>query len=277
MVNNADKLKEILTKNNVDLQDFVELFAAYKKQIPLSSIRMHFNKLGKYNKFIIDSVLIEYFIYLEAPYLETKNIVVWLDILGFSNLSKTNDFFVDYLDFLLLIQAWQPDFQAIRFHFINDAILLCMDMNYANKHSLYDLINQIIFAGFTRNILIRGALVVGNCRVGNELIYGAGLIDAHTREKEVAIYPRVIISEDDIKQLPDVRDYCLKDIDGFYCFNWFSKITTKSYSEIAGAEIAKDPKQYFINMLLGNIKRWAHDEKIIQKNTYLIEKVSSLL
>ncbi len=82
--------------------------------------------------------------------------------------------------------------------------------------------------GLRLGLLIRGALSFGELLHIDDIVFGEALVDAYRLESEVAINPRVVVSDTVLKRLkgalPDYADLLLQDSDGFWHLNYIPQM-----------------------------------------------------
>lgn len=140
-----------------------------------------------------------------------KRIVLYLDILGFK--SKVDESTSNYEMFKSIhkalnniysdrIKNYQGPMKGVDYgthiSVFSDNIVMSEPYEregsfYGFVHSVYWLVNEILWDGF----LVRGAITIGDLYHDDKVIFGPALNKAYQMESELAIYPRVIISQDD--------------------------------------------------------------------------------
>jgi hypothetical protein len=186
-----------------------------------------------------------------------KYILIYLDILGFSNLVKkykaekmaeilcqvkniacsTDKFEVksfepeDSPDENLINKAHPSPIKATCF---SDSIVLSSDMSSATHQifpgmilvTLYEIIGFLIKNKILDEpIIVRGAISIGtDLYHKSDIVVGQTLIDAHSLEENASIYPRIIIKKDDLDTYGiDTKRYFIKDEDDdCYYFDFLS-------------------------------------------------------
>ena len=101
-----------------------------------------------------------------------------------------------------------------------------------NQSSFDDIVNNI---GYTYslslldlNIFIRGAIVRGGLIFTSDVVLGDALINAYNLESNVAVFPRIVISDDlGVVGSESYADYFIKDEDGVVFLNCLKFIDQK--------------------------------------------------
>lgn len=150
---------------------------------------------------------------------ENKKVLLFIDIIGFSNLVKRNDKFdvndgnpheitLMFQDFYTSLaskySAKYQEIHRIKFLWASDTIVISTDIENADE-----LINDIIYLQnqfYTGGMAFRGCICIGNL-YHQENIWGEPLVRAAEIEKEKVNYPRVIISKDDFNKLSLSEDH----------------------------------------------------------------------
>jgi len=140
----------------------------------------------------------------------SEHILLFIDILGFSNYVKASTKDRNLLDRLIEAIKKPKDIDPDKFVLIDigdisnvkveisafsDTILVSCDPSY--QGFLYLLLyTRILYYKLLRlNLYFRGAITLGPLIHSNDYIIGPSLVEAHDIEKKIAIYPRVIITE----------------------------------------------------------------------------------
>lgn len=142
--------------------------------------------------------------------------------------------------------------------------------------SLLHIQGELIF----REILIRGALTVGQISVENNQIFGPSIIEAYNLESRIAVYPRIIISQGAMDApftdrrvlspihtpehvLEDIREMVRQDENGI----WYIDYLRGFESELDVQELYPDYLGHHRNIILNN--RHSEDERIRLKYEWL--------
>lgn len=175
-----------------------------------------------------------------------QSIVIFLDVLGFSNLvySEDNSVLEKYFDYVKSDLSKHLNEKGFSFVIISDSIVISGEKNKENLSELIYIMSKIQYQLLLRGILIRGGLSFGNLHINktNNIIVGPGLINAYKLEGE-AKYPRIII---DRKVIPEffisTKDFLE------YLNSFFLKLYDESDGKVKIDLTSKDGKP-FINYL----------------------------
>lgn len=135
--------------------------------------------------------------------------IAFIDIMGFSELVNTGPDENVY-EFLLNIEQATKEFNA-KFHYdvriFSDSIIISVPVD--ERVIAFPLF--ITFISFVQTYVIvrlqtlplRGGIVIGNFYTNDDNItFGKGLVEAYESEKKLAVYPRIIVKEDDCSGKP---------------------------------------------------------------------------
>lgn len=204
----------------------------------------------------------------KTNYKQSKYCIAYLDILGGKNLicKDSDNTFLNHLNMFFedaICEAETAnifDNKDIIVKFFSDNILLAIklnnrDTNRTNKLTkLLNIVGNIQIEILEYGYLMRGAIVEGEFYHNNKFVYGKALVEAVNIEENIAIYPRIIIQ----KQIQEVTPhYCYQDADGEYYLNSFLYCSGLSYVR-------------FKNSLLDMLKKYANNQKIMQKIIWAI-------
>lgn len=194
-------------------------------------------------------------------------------ILDFPPLPEEKDYVVCYVDFLVSKRnidqmgeksffenvhdafAFALNFESklkifgdLQFKVFSDNILIAHEVpNISDKGDVYRAYNNITqflksFAPrfIQQGILFRGGITLGKLAINEVMVWGGALVDVVKIEENIAIYPRIVISQEllNVFALYDLDEYdfeekfsCLKDNDGCVFVDYVH------YSEPPTAEI----------------------------------------
>lgn len=193
-----------------------------------------------------------------------KRIVLYLDILGFSNSveqsENDSDLMQDIYKALKNIynekdNNYRGPLKGVdvgrQISVFSDNIVMSEPFSERGSffyfvYAAYWAINEILNDGF----LVRGAITIGELYHDQEVVFGPALNKAYNLESQLAIFPRVIIAQEDFdlglqnalyNDINEERAYLSpvleKDVDGF----WFVKFFTKKHDF--------DDRDVYINLL----------------------------
>ena len=149
---------------------------------------------------------------------KSDQILIFADILGFSNLIKTHDgiginvdgeqeddiilefsSFADYLN-----EKINCCFSSLKYLWMSDSFAISSDLNNVDDviECFFNIQHDMICSG----MVLRGAICVGNL-YHEDNIWGEALVRAVEIEKNKCEYPRVLISDKDFKKLKISEKY----------------------------------------------------------------------
>ncbi len=249
-----------------------------------------------------------------------EHIVVYIDFLGFKNFNKkSKDERLKFISFLKQIKKLDSDVKvqegvgkSVNFHvassFSSDGLVLAWPLNQPGLPvdqsvitiSILPYITQIMIRALCFGMLIRGAITVGEFYHQDGIFLGRSFDNATAIEKEVAIYPRVVISNDIFKRNlmltpvePNIaicRKAWLKDFDDIKYLNYLHCASFRrafwpcdpSRDEKILDEKVKEWISNSVNIIKQNINLYNEDEnlKILQKwqwfRNYFYSMITSL-
>jgi hypothetical protein len=88
------------------------------------------------------------------------------------------------------------------------------------------MIAALAFGAFQLGFLVRGAMTIGKLHHAGGVVFGKGLVEAYQLESQVAIYPRVILSNSIISKSVWTQDnqFVEDDFDGMRYLNYFPQM-----------------------------------------------------
>lgn len=131
-----------------------------------------------------------------------KRAVLFLDILGFKDLIKRNceDLVIHSLSLTKEIQGRYPfdNSQTMQISAFSDCIAISVktDTTKSNVVQLIHYANHLWWRLFARGVLSRGGIAVGDLYHQDGIIFGPALNNAYELENSIAIYPRIVLSEE---------------------------------------------------------------------------------
>lgn len=143
----------------------------------------------------------------------TKNYVMaYFDILGYKDIVLNDKIAEDKLiaiiyrttENLLKVKNLQSNLEIKTYFFSDNCVICCEKMNdieFVEEVAFLIFVIQIIQRDLlcSFGILIRGAILEGNLYLAENFIYGKGIIEAYNIENNVAVYPRIIVSTELMK------------------------------------------------------------------------------
>ena len=167
-----------------------------------------------------------------------RYITVYLDIVGYKNyiknygeekafeaMSKAHSAIENFKDSLLDDALKRDVALKVDFKIYTDNILIYTELKDDGGDGFRTTMS-VAFAAYVQNVifkfldLLRGAIVQGDCYIGDFLI-GAPLLDAYEMESKKAVWPRVLISKDVIGMIDSFKETLVKDDgDGLFFLNY---------------------------------------------------------
>lgn len=112
-----------------------------------------------------------------------------------------------------------------------------------------------------KKFLFRGGIAIGQLYMNPNInfVWGKALVEAHLLEEKSAIYPRVVLSNQFLNlDLPSTTRI-IKDFDGMYFVDYFSKVKEKFPKWIENSQ----------KMIKDNYAKYAGKERVLQKYAWL--------
>jgi hypothetical protein len=209
-----------------------------------------------------------------------KRIVAFLDILGFRQKVMNPQFNIifaalfnsvnemNHLDLPLL------HMKGITSTSISDSIVISIKLT-ATKGAFDKLLSYIYALAtilFREEILLRGALAVGGLYHKNNIVFGPALVCAYELERDCAVFPRIIISNDTFSQClhtcrsdigrETIKSHFREDSDGFLFYDYM-----RTYLRIKYGNTLDNPQKLYNDIL--SIKEFLEKS---QHNSYKIEQ-----
>lgn len=136
-----------------------------------------------------------------------KRIIGFIDLLGFKNLLDEEENFEIIQGILRAVYEVKEDIGKIFGHdcivmsTVSDSIII--SANIEEKGAFIKL-NSIVYAFVSvllckYGILSRGAITYGNLYHDGQIAFGPALVKAYLMERDMAVYPRIILDEDEIE------------------------------------------------------------------------------
>ncbi|MCH9852553.1 MAG: hypothetical protein K0U45_03530 [Alphaproteobacteria bacterium] len=137
-----------------------------------------------------------------------KKIVFFLDILGFKDIIEQDKLkpsdIIDRMDFLYdkLIPDTPPEiFESKKVTKFSDTFVISFDYNQGSEIFFTMLDIRRVQSHVLRfGMLLRGGCAIGDLHHGDKNIFGPALNEAYSLEKDIAIYPRIIIPDNIIDE-----------------------------------------------------------------------------
>lgn len=235
---------------------------------------------------------------------QKKRCLLYLDILGYKNYLNNNDNQQKTLGIIKTVyeimvkETLGYEFEKIKINkeieFYSDNIVITSDL-YDDKDDAFRIFDMLYRCAsiqydtiFVNKMLLRGAITVGDCYVG-EFAFGDAFIRAYHLESKKADWARVIVSKEIVDKMADFDDrgYLYMKKDGEIHFLDFMKMSDPM-SEYAGVFTEKDRldkfyqvfKQVYYSSVTGYIGRILEFKesldvaKIISKNNQLLNYIN---
>ena len=184
---------------------------------------------------------------VNKPLACTPHVVAHIDILGTKakvanknlnqELLETMTVFVDECKFYIkTFNKLNYVAEMLSFKVFSDNIVIYIPFD---KEKYNDYVKVIcLAAGFFQRtlllnkklpLLVRGGICIENFYADNDFVYGQALIDSYTIEENLAIVPRIVISEaivetlfnkNELSQFVGYNNLLIDDFDGFYYVNF---------------------------------------------------------
>lgn len=220
-----------------------------------------------------------------------KRVVFFLDILAFKNMINSSETkvadvkkFLDIIKDLENDQKYSPSLKVTTF---SDSVIVSFEYTEGSR-LFFELINflHLQFELFgQRGVLMRGACAMGDAIHTDKYVFGRAVNNAYLLESKCALYPRIIISEDIIRECScysmhqnyndqkDILKLLKQDTDGFYYIDYFSYDVVDSemdYPEYWGLYM-KNVQEFIIKGLK------TQDISVKQKYLWLKDKYNRAL
>lgn len=137
-----------------------------------------------------------------------EKFLAFIDILGFKNIVMENRnpeivmIAIEKAENKILKYKKNSKLDELNVTWFSDSLVISIS-NYEIDalYTLIKLVNEIQSNLLVKNILIRGAISLGECYHNKNNVYGKCMVQAYELECKVAVTPRVIISKEIIKYL----------------------------------------------------------------------------
>lgn len=154
---------------------------------------------------------------------ESDCLIAYIDLLGTKEYidkgeSKTI-FDVIYDVFTLTTKGFAKfkllGFNDLNFKIFSDNILISIKSDEANLpknyETLSDFLTMLLIMFVYKGVFFRGGITYGKLAIDDTIVWGKGLIDAVQLEEQIAIYPRIVLSD----SLVNLLDSFLKENESF--------------------------------------------------------------
>lgn len=143
----------------------------------------------------------------EKTYRYQERIVVFMDLMGFKKLVDQEDRCQEIGVILDLPTMFMELYQYLKLKnvmisSISDSIVLSIRVN--EKNAMNKILRMIAcITGILLSqsqILLRGGIAVGKLYHDRQIVFGPALVKAYQLENNIAVYPRVVIDEEDLEK-----------------------------------------------------------------------------
>lgn len=154
---------------------------------------------------------------------ESNYLIAYIDILGTKEIISGSDgkeFFKLIHETLALatkgfIQSKGWGFDDLEFKIFSDNLLVAIQCE-KNKlqeafQTLSDFLTMLLIMFVYKGVFFRGGITYGKLAIDDTIVWGKGLIDAVQLEEQIAIYPRIVLSD----SLVNLLDSFLKENERF--------------------------------------------------------------
>lgn len=210
-----------------------------------------------------------------------NRLLLFLDILGFKDYVldsvQNHATFNNIYRAIEKINSYQDRFGKIPSREVttfSDSIVISYPITYPinhlvlkrTLHEIRDLVLILIEYGF----VCRGGVGIGELYHKGSVVFGPAMVKAYELESKYAVYPRVIICNEDINKynLNQLDCDIQKDDDGFSYFNIFNFYYSESGKMMYISQFIKDKLEEIINANISN-----PDEIIRHKYKWLSNKL----
>ena len=235
------------------------------------------------------------------------SIVVFLDLLGFSNTVKNSkeDSIKNIFDLVFYIKAWNTSNGENKFiekkdfiyeDFLNDKVVdykkiqkelqisffsdsMVITFPYSNDELQIKLfliiraLSYFISKIAMQNFFVRGGISIGKMFHEDNIYFGPAYLEAHRLESKVAIYPRVIFSEN-LKQKVKEIPYTKESKDGLVHVDWIYFLEKQEKSNIIARFSNLPSLQNITNIVNQNIMS-TKNIKVLTKYIWLRSQIEN--
>lgn len=159
----------------------------------------------------------------------------------------------------------------------SDSVIL--SFNYDKPSGLFYAILDMLHLQFelfhSNNVLVRGACYLGKAYHDNNICFGEAINEAYLLQEKCAIYPRIIISEDIIKQCAtysihkyyneeeDIKQLLKQDTDGYWYIDYLNYEVVNPEMDMA------EYWGYYMQKIRTNINEGLAKQNISVRQKYL--------
>ena len=152
----------------------------------------------------------------------SKHALAYMDILGYSEMVRDphnlDDFFNRVKGFVRESSALARCLtchSGLRIRIFSDNIVMSIQLNDNDVNASDAIDDLILISSYIQGYLLselrllcRGSIVVGQFYIDDEMVFGPALVEAYELESRIAIYPRIVLSEDACRCLKQHEQDC---------------------------------------------------------------------
>lgn len=209
-----------------------------------------------------------------------RSIIAFIDIMGFKNLIASGDAQENlkniYSTYLKKINEIKDSVTIVKSFSDNILIVYPEVSEGALGNSFFVELADFQSELLKHGIIIRGAITIGDIHVGEDIIFGSGLVEAYKLESEKAIVSRIVLSQEVVKLCEEYDGYyadespfsrvLLKDADGCTFLNYLHN------PYVGGEEYRKTVKDYLEihrEVILSRLEEFSSNIRIFDKYSWL--------
>lgn len=211
-----------------------------------------------------------------------KMFVAWIDILGIRNKIKNKEKYSAEKIFKIMenlgrfVKEDCDEYaakQLITYTQIADGVIIACDLLLKDK--IFYIVANIQWRIFIElNLISRGAITIGDVSIAelSPIIIGPAYVDAYALESEIAIYPRVIVTNEAHQYLTENKILCpflTRDTDEIYFIDFISYIIDQF--KLTNQQIKQLLIQYSVaSMIKYECENHLSDMRVRQKYGWII-------
>lgn len=207
-----------------------------------------------------------------------NRVVLFLDILGFRNhiFNSIHDknTFNNICQVIEKINTYQDKFGKIPFREVttfSDSIVISYPIDNMFLKRILHEIRDLVLILLEYDFVCRGGIGFGELYHKGSVVFGPAMAKAYELESKHAIFPRVIICNEDVVKysLNHLECDIQEDEDGYYYFNIFNFYYSESGQMMYISQFLKSKLEKIINTNISN-----SDERIRDKYKWLSNKLT---
>jgi hypothetical protein len=214
--------------------------------------------------------------FLDPPLEYERRLVVFYDILGWrskitwagTDPSRIRDLQTTVLMYAKLARSEiTSEGEPVRITSFSDNVVHSESFRPEALTHLCFRLGLLQLGAATAGFLIRGAITAGNIIHTNDIVFGPALNRAYELESTMAVVPRIIIDPDIVAQLGDLPPMIVKDEDGLYFIDPF----TRKFEKFVAA-VGERQKQAHRTDGLDFLKKIRETMRVSMRDDWLPEK-----